>query len=79
MTITNIHEAKTRFSQLIKQAQAGEEVIIAKAGAPVAKLIRYDENDVPRRPGFWRGKVKIADDFDELPEAFTAFFKEEDQ
>ncbi len=79
MTITNIHEAKTRFSQLIKQAQAGEEVIIAKAGVPVAKLIRYDENDVPRRPGFWRGKVKIADDFDELPEAFTAFFKEEDQ
>ena len=79
MTITNIHEAKTRFSQLIKRAQAGEEVIIAKAGVPVAKLIRYDENDVPRRPGFWRGKVKIADDFDELPEAFTAFFKEEDQ
>ena len=76
---TNIHEAKTRFSQLIKRAQAGEEVIIAKAGAPVAKLIRYDENDAPRRPGFWRGKVKIADDFDELPEAFTAFFKEEDQ
>ena len=79
MTITNIHEAKTRFSQLIKRAQAGEEVIIAKAGVPVAKLIRYDQNDVPRRPGFWRGKVKIADDFDELPEAFTAFFKEEDQ
>ena len=72
MTITNIHEAKTRFSQLIERARAGEEVIIAKAGVPVAKLIRYDENGAPRQPGFWRGKVKIADDFDELPEAFTA-------
>ena len=78
MNITNIHEAKTRLSQLIEQAQAGEVVIIAKAGVPVAKLIRYDEGDAPRKPGFWRGKVRIADDFDELPEAFTAFFEEGD-
>ena len=41
MRITNIHEAKTRFSQLIERVQAGEEVIIGKAGVPVAKLIRY--------------------------------------
>lgn len=78
MKIINIHEAKTRLSQLIERAQAGEEVIIAKAGVPVAKLMRYDEGDTPRQPGFWRGKVRIADDFDELPEAFTAFFEEED-
>ena len=76
MKITNIHKAKTRFSQLIERAQASEEVIIAKAGVPVAKLIRYDEGDAPRQPGFWRGKVRIADDFDELPEAFTTFFEE---
>ncbi len=78
MNITNIHEAKTRLSQLIEQAQAGEEIVIAKAGVPVAKLIRYDEGDTPRQPGFWRGKVRIADDFDELPEAFTAHFEEGD-
>ena len=79
MKITNIHDAKTRFSQLIERVQAGEEVIIGKAGVPVAKLIRYNESEVPRRPGYWRGKVRIADDFDELPEAFAAFFEEGDQ
>jgi prevent-host-death family protein len=79
MRITNIHEAKTRFSQLIERVQAGEEVIIGKAGVPVAKLIRYNESQVPRRPGYWRGKVRIADDFDELPEAFAAFFEEGDR
>ena len=78
MKITNIHEAKTRLSQLIERVQAGEEVIIAKAGMPVAKLIRYDEGDAPRQPGFWRGKVRISDDFDELPKSFTAFFEEGD-
>ena len=78
MRITNIHEAKTRLSQLIERARSGEEVLIARAGVPVAKLIRYDERDAPRQPGFWRGKVRIADDFDELPEAFTAFFEEGD-
>lgn len=78
MKIVNIHEAKTGLSRLIERAQAGEEVIIAKAGMPVAKLIRYDEEDAPRQPGFWRGKVTIADDFDELSEAFTAYFEEGD-
>ena len=79
MRITNIHEAKTRFSQLIERVQAGEEVIIGKAGVPVAKLIRYNESQVPRRPGYWRGKVRIADDFDELHEAFAVFFEEDDR
>ena len=79
MQITNIHEAKTRLSQLIERVQAGEEVIIGKAGVPVAKLIRYNESEEPRRPGFWCGKVRVADDFDELPEAFTAFFERGDQ
>ena len=79
MKITNIHDAKTRFSQLIERVQAGEEVIIGKAGVPVAKLIRYNESEVPRRPGYWRGKVRIADDFNELPEAFAAFCEEGDR
>lgn len=78
MKMIDVHEAKIRFSQLVERAQVGEEVIIAKAGVPVAKLTRYNESDAPRQPGFWRGKVRIAGDFDELPEAFTAFFEESD-
>ena len=79
MKTINIHEAKTQFSQLVERAQAGEEVIIAEAGVPVAKLIRYSESDAARQPGFWRGKVRIADDFGELPETFTAYIEESDQ
>ncbi len=77
MQITNIHEAKTHFSKLINRVIAGEEVIIGKAGKPVAKLIPYVQNDEPRRGGQWRGKVKIADDFDELPENLAVAFRGE--
>lgn len=75
MQITNIHEAKTHFSKLINRVIAGEEIIIGKAGRPVAKLIPYVQSDEPRRGGQWRGKVKIADDFDELPEDIEAAFR----
>ena len=75
MQITNIHEAKTHFSKLINRVIAGEEVIIGKAGKPVAKLIPYVQNDKPRRGGQWRGKVRIADDFDELPEEIAVAFR----
>ena len=74
MQITNISEAKNHFSKLINRVVAGEEVIIGKAGKPVAKIIPYDQSEEPRRGGQWRGKVKIADDFDELPEEFLAAF-----
>lgn len=74
MQITNISEAKTHFSKLINRVVAGEEVIIGKAGKPVAKIIPYDQSEEPRRGGQWCGKVKIADDFDELPEEFLAAF-----
>ena len=66
MQITNIRETKTHLSKLIARVIAGEEIIIGKAGKPVAKLIPYEESDEPRRSGQWRSKVKIADDFDEL-------------
>lgn len=68
MSINNIHEAKSKFSKLIVQAERGEEVIIARAGRPVAKLIRYQISEKPRRGGQWRGRVKIAKDFDLLAE-----------
>ena len=78
MTITNIHEAKTHLSRLVERAAAGEEIIIAKAGKPLAKLIRYEpEQTVKRKPGFWRGRVKMAEDFDTLPEEVTAAFRGE--
>lgn len=76
MTIVNIYEAKTQFSKLVERVAAGEEIVIARAGHPVAKLVPYNESATPRTPGGWEGKVVIHDDFDELPpdlaEAFSA-------
>ncbi|MEW6085125.1 MAG: type II toxin-antitoxin system Phd/YefM family antitoxin [Chloroflexota bacterium] len=69
MTIYNVHEAKTHFSKLLEQVLKGEEVVIAKAGKPVARILPV-VNEVPRRiPGIDKGKVIIMPDFDEpLPE-----------
>ena len=67
MHITNISEAKAHFSALIEKVISGQEVIIGKAGKPVAKLVRYERSQETRRPGALRGKIKIAEDFDELP------------
>ena len=77
MQITNIHQAKMQLSKLIEGVLQGEKVIICKAGKPVAKLVQYEQNCERRRGGQWRGKVKIADDFDQLPEELTAAFKRE--
>jgi len=74
MLITNISEAKAQFSALIEKVRAGQEVIIGKAGKPVAKLVRYERSDKPRLPGSLRGKIKIADDFDELPRDIAEAF-----
>ncbi|MGD2047994.1 MAG: type II toxin-antitoxin system prevent-host-death family antitoxin [Chloroflexota bacterium] len=70
MQITNISEAKASLSKLIEKVQKGEEVIIGKAGKPVAKLLPYDLDTSPRQlgAGNWKGKIWLADDFDELPE-----------
>ncbi|MGL4880516.1 MAG: type II toxin-antitoxin system Phd/YefM family antitoxin [Waterburya sp.] len=68
MQISNIHEAKSQLSKLIESALAGEEIIIAKAGKPLVKLVPYQEKIEPRLPGGWEGKVIMSDDFDdELP------------
>jgi prevent-host-death family protein len=74
MHITNISEAKAQLSALIEKVLVGEEVIIGKAGKPVARLIRYRENSQPRTPGALKGKIRIADDFDELPPDIAAAF-----
>ena len=75
MIKSNIHEAKSQLSQLIELANAGEEVIICKAGKPVVRLIPYSEKRKLRKLGLWKGKVRIAPDFDSLPESFLAFFR----
>ena len=64
MKITNIHEAKTHLLRLIESSIAGEEVIIAKAGKPLVKLIPYEVNQQPSQPGGGERKVKMTKDFD---------------
>jgi antitoxin (DNA-binding transcriptional repressor) of toxin-antitoxin stability system len=59
---------------LIEKVLAGEEVIIGKAGKPVARLIKYENNRRSRKPGALKGKIVIADDFDELPEDIAKAF-----
>jgi prevent-host-death family protein len=74
MSVVNVHEAKTHLSRLLERVSAGEEIVIAKAGRPVAKLIPYDESEEPRKMGAWKGRVWMADDFDELPPDLLASF-----
>jgi prevent-host-death family protein len=70
----NVSEAKAQLTALIERALAGEEVIIGKAGKPVVKLVRYQRSEEKRQPGALKGKIKIADDFDELPEDIAEAF-----
>ncbi len=68
-TTVNIHEAKTHLSRLLEQARNGEEVVIAKAGTPVARLVAIRERPAQRIPGMDKGKVIIQSDFDDpIPE-----------
>lgn len=74
----NVYEAKTHLSQLLDRAAAGEEIVIARAGRPVARLMPLAEPASRRRvPGGWRGQVSIAADFDELPAEVEAAFRGE--
>lgn len=70
----NIHEAKTQMSKLVERAQGGEEIIIAKAGKPVARIVPLEK--VKRKLGLLDGKIKIPDDFnDALPDEILAQFE----
>ena len=75
MDVTNIHEAKTHLSKLVERVEAGEEIVIARAGKPVARLVPYVEPAKPRRkPGAWKGKVWISPDFDKVDTEIEALF-----
>lgn len=74
MTVVNMHEAKTNLSKLVQRAAAGEEIIVAKAGEPVAKIVAYTAPPKkPRVPGSMKGQIWIAPDFDEIPEEFEEY------
>lgn len=73
----NVHEAKTHLSRLLERVERGEEIIIGRAGKPVARLVPYRSQRGPRTPGGWEGRVTVAEDFDELPEELVAAFRGE--
>ncbi len=76
MQTLNIHEAKTQFSRLVEAVASGEEIVIAKAGVPAARLVPIERKKTVRRFGGLKGKIRIADDFDEpLPDDVIAAFE----
>jgi len=75
-SIINIHEAKTHLSRIVEEVAAGAEVIIAKAGKPMARLIPLTGVKRPKKLGLLKGKIKIPDDFNSpLPEDVLAEFE----
>ncbi|MBI5549966.1 MAG: type II toxin-antitoxin system prevent-host-death family antitoxin [Desulfobacterales bacterium] len=79
MHITNISEAKAQLSALVEKVLAGEDVIIGKAGKPVARLVPYKAVRKQRRPGALKNEIRIAEDFDRLPEDIARAFGMEEQ
>jgi prevent-host-death family protein len=73
--IVNIHEAKTHFSKLIERVAKGEEILIGRAGTPVARLVPYEPAQTRRVPGVWKGKVRLAPDFDVTPDDIVDAFE----
>ena len=77
MRTVNVHDAKTQLSRLLEEVEAGERIVIARAGEPVAVLSPYRVATRRRRLGLFRGQAKIHDDFDELPSDVQAAFSGE--
>jgi len=70
----NMHEAKTRLSQLVELAEHGERVVIARGGVPVAEIVPFKAPPAKREGGQWRGRVWISPDFDApMPEIEELF------
>jgi prevent-host-death family protein len=74
MDQVNIHQAKTQLSRLLERVASGEEIVIAKSGKPLAKLVPFHER--ARQPGRLKGKIKISRKFDApLPDSLAAAFQ----
>lgn len=76
--LVNVHEAKTHFSRLLARVEAGEEIILGRAGKPVARLVPYRPSRTPRQPGALRGQIRIADDFDDYDDELVRLFEGSD-
>lgn len=73
--LVNIHDAKTRFSKLINQALKGDDIVIARDGKPLIRLIPYTEEPNLRKGGQFNGLIEISDDFDApLPDDILKYF-----
>ena len=73
----NVHEAKTHFSKLLSRVGRGEEIIISKAGKPVARLVPIESRPLKRIPGTAKGKIKMSENFDSpLPESYLSLFEQ---
>lgn len=70
----NIHDAKTNLSKLLERVERGEEIVIARAGTPIARLCPIAPRPRRRRLGKYAGQIEIADDFDRLPDDIAAAF-----
>jgi prevent-host-death family protein len=75
MHVVNVDELKRDLSRYLEQVAQGEEIVIASAGNPVARLVPYQAAAAPRVPGYWKGNVRIAPDFDVLPPEIAAAFR----
>lgn len=76
--VVNMHEAKSSLSKLVESVENGEEVVLARNGTPVAKIVPFREH-APRRLGQWKGRVRISEDFDDpLPDELLRHFEARD-
>ena len=75
MKTVNMHEAKSQLSRLVEQALAGEEIIIAKAGRPMVRLLPVRLDEQPRVPGRLKGRIRLAADFDTTPDELIDGFE----
>jgi prevent-host-death family protein len=74
MKIVNVHEAKSQLSRLLQEMENGEEIVIARNGTPVARLVPHVEERKPREPGSAKGKVWMSPDFDARDEQIERDF-----
>jgi prevent-host-death family protein len=71
----NVHEAKTHLSRLLERVEGGEEIVVARAGRPIARIVPYRARTQPRVPGAWRGRVHLGPDFDAVNAYLIAEFE----
>ncbi|GAB6088477.1 hypothetical protein JCM12856_00700 [Spirochaeta dissipatitropha] len=74
MVVNTITYAKAHLSAIIEKVIEGEEVILKRAGKPVAVIMPYQDNTISQKPGALRDKIRVEDDFDELPADIAAAF-----